>query len=53
MRCCLFTDFTIREMSFMLETDLSQLTAFLNIPYQPADQVLLDFFEARIGSNAL
>lgn len=38
---------------FMLETDLSQLTAFLNIPYQPADQVLLDFFEAKIGSNAL
>lgn len=32
---------------FMLETDLSQLTAFLNIPYQPADQVLLDFFEAK------
>lgn len=31
---------------FMLEPDLSQLTAFLNIPYQPADRAILDFFEA-------
>lgn len=32
---------------FMLEEDFSQLTAFLNIPYQPADQAMLDFFEAK------
>ena len=32
---------------FMLETHLRLLTAFLTIPYQPADQVLLDFFEAK------
>jgi len=32
---------------FMLKPDLSQLTAFLNIPYQPADQEMLDFFEAK------
>lgn len=32
---------------FMLKPDLSQLTAFLNIPYQPANQEMLDFFEAK------
>lgn len=32
---------------FMIEPDLSKLTAFLNIPYHPADQEMLDFFEAK------
>lgn len=32
---------------FMIEPDLSKLTAFLNIPYQPAEQEMLDFFEAK------
>lgn len=32
---------------FMIEPDLSKLTAFLNIPYHPADQEILDFFEAK------
>lgn len=32
---------------FMLETDLSKLTAFLNIPYQPVDPMILSFFEAE------
>lgn len=32
---------------FLITPDLSKLTAFLNIPYQPADKTLLDFFEAE------
>jgi hypothetical protein len=36
---------------FMIGPDLSQLTAFLNIPYQPADQAILDFFEAKNWVN--
>lgn len=32
---------------FMIGEDLSKLTAFLNIPYHPADQEIRDFFEAK------
>lgn len=32
---------------FMIGEDLSKLTAFLNIPYHPADQEMRDFFEAK------
>lgn len=32
---------------FLLETELSQLTAFLNAPYQPVNQTIRAFFETK------